>query len=146
MNTQEIAKEYRLSQWAQIIQTRNESGKSVKEFCADTGRSKNAYFYWQRKLGEVACEELAIKDETTEIVPDRWVRLDPAKPQYVNDGILIEINGCYMTVKGNTDFELLKSVCSMLRSLLLNLAKKPVFLCCGPIDGLKSVTTMMNGV
>ena len=52
MNTQKIAKEYRLSQWAQIIQARKESGKSVKDFCEDAGVNRNAYFYWQRKLRE----------------------------------------------------------------------------------------------
>jgi putative transposase len=32
MDTRKMAKEYRLSQWAQIIQARKESGKSVKDF------------------------------------------------------------------------------------------------------------------
>jgi len=117
MNTQKIAKEYRLSQWAQIIKTRNESGKSVKEFCADTGINKNAYFYWQRKLREAACQELTIKNESEEIVPDGWVRLDPGKPQYEDGSILIEVNGCHITVNENTDLELLKKVCSVLKSL-----------------------------
>ena len=117
MNTQKVAKEFRLNQWSQIIKARNESGKTIKEFCADTGISKNAYFYWQRKLREVSCEELVKKDEITEIVPEGWIRLDQAKPQYADDGILIEINSCHITVNGNTDLELLKKVCSVLKSL-----------------------------
>jgi putative transposase len=117
MNTHKIAKEYRLSKWAQIIQARNESGKSVKEFCKEAGISKNAYFYWQRKLREAACEELTSKDKSTGIVPNGWVKLNPVKPQYADEGILIDINGCNITVKGNTDLELLRSVCNVLRSL-----------------------------
>jgi putative transposase len=118
MDTQKITKEYRLSQWAQIIQARNESGKSVKDFCEDAGINKNSYFYWQRKLREAACNGLTgATDESKEIVPDGWVRLSPVKPQYADDGISIEINGCHITVKGNTDLELLKSVCGVLRSL-----------------------------
>jgi len=42
---EKFTKEYGLSQWAQIIQARNESGKSIKELCEDTGKSKHAYFY-----------------------------------------------------------------------------------------------------
>jgi putative transposase len=82
MDTQKIATEYRLSQWAQIIQAR-----------------KNPV------------------SETKEVVASGWVRLRPAKPQYADGGILIEINDCQITVKSNTDLELLKNVCSVLRSL-----------------------------
>jgi putative transposase len=117
MNTQKIAKEYRLSQWAQIIQARKESGKSVKDFCEDAGVNRNAYFYWQRKLRETAYKNLKEAEESKDVVPGGWVRLSPVKPQYADDGILIEINGCHITVKGNTDLELLKNVCVMLRSL-----------------------------
>ena len=117
MNTQEIAKEYRLSQWTQIIKACKESGKSVKDFCEDNRINRNAYFYWQRKLREAACKELAKIDETPGPTPDGWVRLNPAKPQYADESILIEINGCHITVKGNTDLKLLKDICSMLRSL-----------------------------
>ena len=117
MDTHKIAKEYRLSQWAQIIQARNESGKSVKDFCKDSGVNKNAYFYWQRKLRETACKGLIGPDESKGIVPDGWVRLSSAKPQYADEGISIEINGCHIAVKGGTDLELLKNVCSVLRSL-----------------------------
>lgn len=62
MSTRKITAEYRLSQWAQIIQARNESGKSVKDFCEDAGVNKNAYFYWQRKLREAACKDLTEAD------------------------------------------------------------------------------------
>mgnify|MGYP001168587923 CR=1 FL=1 len=118
MDTKKFTKEYRLSQWARIIKARNESGKSIKEFCEDTGISKHAYFYWQRRLRQEACKDLAITDKTTDIVPNGWVKLSPpAKQQYNDDGIMVEINGCHITVRGNTDLELLKSVCSVLRQL-----------------------------
>lgn len=117
MDTREIAKEYRLSQWAQIIKARNESGKSVKKFCEDTGISKYAFFYWQRRLREETCNELIIADGFTNNVPNGWVKLNPEKPKNTDDSILIEINSCRITVKGNTSPELLKSVCGALKSL-----------------------------
>mgnify|MGYP001311844623 FL=1 len=117
MDTRKIATEYRLSQWAQIIQARKESGKSVKDFCEDTGISRHAYFYWQRKLREASCKDLVEAAETKEVVASGWVRLRPAEPQYADGGILIEINDCQITVKSDTDLELLKNVCSVLRSL-----------------------------
>jgi hypothetical protein len=61
MNTREIATDYRLQHWAGIIRERNESGLSVKVFCANAGFHENSYYYWQRRLRETACEELAKK-------------------------------------------------------------------------------------
>lgn len=58
MNTREIAEEYRLSHWAQIMRERRESGLSIKAFCKNSGYHENVYYYWQRKLREAACEQM----------------------------------------------------------------------------------------
>ena len=66
MDTKKIALEYRMSHWAQIMQNRIKSGLSIKAFCEKAGFHENIYYYWQRKLREAACEELAkIRGETT---------------------------------------------------------------------------------
>ena len=62
-NTREIAKEYRLSHWAGIMQERSQSGLSVKAFCRKMGICGNTYFYWQRKLREAACEQFVLPQE-----------------------------------------------------------------------------------
>jgi hypothetical protein len=61
MNTKEIAVEYRLAHWAQIIHERVESGQSIKAFCMNAGIHENTYFYWQKKLREATCEHLEMK-------------------------------------------------------------------------------------
>ena len=59
MNTRKIAAGYRLAHWAQIMQDRKDSGLSVKAYCEQAGFHENNYYYWQRKLRESTCEELA---------------------------------------------------------------------------------------
>ena len=59
MNTRGIAVEYRLSHWTQIIKERDESGLSIKEYCASSGIREYNYYYWLKKLREAACGELA---------------------------------------------------------------------------------------
>ena len=59
MNTRDIAAEYRLAHWTQIMRERTESGQSIKAFCENAGIRENTYFYWQKKLREAACEQLA---------------------------------------------------------------------------------------
>ena len=56
MNTRALASEVRMSHWSEVIEERNASGLSVREYCKKSGIRENAYFYWQRKLREVACE------------------------------------------------------------------------------------------
>lgn len=60
MNTREIVEEYRLTHWAGIMKDRAASGLSIKEFCKTAGFRENVYYYWQRKLRDAACEELAV--------------------------------------------------------------------------------------
>jgi len=59
VNTREIAEEYRLRHWAQVMRDRALSGLSIKGFCKQIGICGNTYYYWQRKLREAACEQLA---------------------------------------------------------------------------------------
>lgn len=115
MDTQKIASEYRLSQWAKVVQAQQESGKNIKDFCQAEGINRNAYFYWQRKLRKAACTELAIKDKSVDIIPNGWMQLAPA--QQTKATLEIEISGCHIAVSAETDPDLLKKVCRMLRSL-----------------------------
>jgi putative transposase len=117
MDTHKVAVEYRLSQWEQVIQTRLNSGQNIKDFCQTAGISRNTYFYWQKKLREVACADLAKTEEPKNIVPSGWMQLTPEQTQHAKEALEIEINGCHVTVNAQTDPELLRKVCRTLRSL-----------------------------
>jgi len=58
INTREIAEEYRLSHWAQIMQDRVQSGLSINAYCKQIGICGNTYFYWQRRVRTAVCEQL----------------------------------------------------------------------------------------
>lgn len=117
MNTQKVTAEYRLSKWAQIIQTRIDSGQNVEEFYQAVGITRNAYFYWQKKLREAACTELVKAEEPKNIVPSGWMQLTSEQTQSINESLDIKINGYHIVVTTGTDTELLKKVCLTLRSL-----------------------------
>ena len=117
MDVQKVTAEYRLSQWAQVIQAQQESGQNIKDFCQTAGISRNAFFYWQKKLRKAACTELAKTEEPRNIVPSGWMQLAPKQVHPAKETLDIEINGCNVTVNTETDFELLKKVCRVLMSL-----------------------------
>jgi len=117
MDTKKVTTEYRLSKWAQVIRARLDSGQSIKDFCLDAGISRNSYFYWQKRLRNVACRELEKHEEPGTLVPNGWLQLTTQQSQQMIAKLDIEISGCRVTALADTDPELLKKVCRVLRSL-----------------------------
>ena len=120
MNTRAIAAEYRLQQWAGIMQDCKESGLSIKAYCENAGIHQNTYFYWQKKLREAACEELIkIESNNSNLVPqasndgspvvwggiDTSIRESNSLPQ--EGCIRISREGWTVIVESGTDAEFL---------------------------------------
>lgn len=120
MNTREIASEYRLSHWAGILQERKASGLRVKEYCKTAGIHENVYYYWQRKLREAACAELAVNttaESAKSLVPGGWsvCRTDDGNSN--RKSLVVEVGGCRVHVEPDSDPELLAKICRALKSL-----------------------------
>lgn len=117
MDTRKAATEYRLAQWAQTLEARQESGQSIEAFCEVSGISRNTYFYWQRKLREAACRDLANRSDAGNVVPRGWARLTTGEAKTAAEGIAIEVGGCRILATEETDPELLAKVCRVLKAL-----------------------------
>ena len=120
INTNEIAKEYRLSHWAQVIQRRADSGMSIREYCISIGISENTYFYWQRRVRQAACDLLLPTPQTETVkpaVPIGWALAEPAKEHTYDSTVIIEAGSYRIKVTTDTDMELLAKVCRMLVKL-----------------------------
>ena len=50
----------RMKYWAEIIHDRSESGLPVYKYCQEKGLSKNAYFYWLKKIKEAALKSAGV--------------------------------------------------------------------------------------
>ncbi len=120
VNTREIAEEYRLSHWAQVMRERQESGQSIKTYCGQIGISANTYFYWQRKLRVDACEALTLRETdvpTKMTAPKGWAICKAEKPDAGVATVTIEIGKCRVAATSETDPELLGKVCRVLVGL-----------------------------
>lgn len=58
MTTREIAHQYRLSQWTEIIRECRGSGQTVKRWCEEHNVNHKSYYYWLKKVREAACKSL----------------------------------------------------------------------------------------
>jgi putative transposase len=118
MDIKKVTSEYRTTKWAEVIKAQVDSGQSIKDFCQAAGISRHAYFYWQKKLRMAACTELSRTVEISrDIVPNGWMQLETKQDSIKKDILNIEINGCHISVGSETDSELLKKVCRILRLL-----------------------------
>ena len=119
MDTQKIAKRFRLSEWSEAVKERIARGQSVDAFCEAKNISKATYYYRQKKVREAACAELAAAQiGEGAITPAGWTQLTEAETVTANEGVLaIEINGCHIQANAQTDPKLLEKVCRVLRSL-----------------------------
>ncbi len=56
MNLRAAKYQAQLQKWIPIIQKCNQSGMRVLDFCASEGITKDAYYYWLRRVREAALE------------------------------------------------------------------------------------------
>ena len=127
MNTKTVANELRLTHWAQVMQERGEQGVSVRDYCKATDIKEHVFYYWQRKLRELACQSLIANQNktashitekiTTPIVPTGWAVCEASKPNEPTQQLIIEVNGCRIQVDTGVDTTLLSKVCQVLKAL-----------------------------
>ena len=87
-----------------MVREREESGLSIREFCAGKAISPKTYYYRLRKL-----REAAIEDSTPEIV-----QVDIPEP-FNPDGIVIRTNAATIEITGNADPETVRAAVSFLK-------------------------------
>ena len=122
MNTRKTTNELRMSHWAEIMQERLASGTSIRKYCESSGIQESVYYYWQRKLREVTCNEILTGSQmnssagNASLIPSGWASCEVTKPEAAS-AITIEINGCRVLVGSDVDANQLTNICRVLKSL-----------------------------
>ena len=97
-----VRDEYRVQQWAVLIQECSASGLTNKEFCRQRGISEKSFYYWQRKL----------RQQIVEATSPQLVQLD-STPE-TGDMLQIQYRGAELRLPGGVDLE---AVAALLRSI-----------------------------
>jgi transposase-like protein len=108
------------------MQERQVSGQNIREYCETHGIHENVYYYWQRKLRCAAVEKLSFPQVTapqaakkTLTVPNGWAVCEELSSETTDakQTLTIEIGGFRVPITADTDPELLKKICGVLKSL-----------------------------
>jgi putative transposase len=116
MTTREMATQYKMAQWAQIMQERTASGQSIRGYCEANGITRQVYFYWQRKLREAAAQQLAAAAEPEKVqhalVPKGWAQACIAEERTPEQAgsLTVRVGGAEIEVRQGFDEVLLASV------------------------------------
>ena len=63
MNVTEIKTQMHMQEWAKLINARQDSGLTIKQWCHQNNVSKTQYYYYLNKLRLAACEALPGKQQ-----------------------------------------------------------------------------------
>ena len=110
MDTRMVTNQVRMAKWSEIIKDRCESGLTIKDYCAEHGISRDAYFYWLRKIRESAVASAS--EQFAELLP-------PAEPPDAagsSTGVTIELNGAKIRVEDTCSRNTLVMVLEVLRN------------------------------
>lgn len=106
-NVLTIRKQYRMQEWAKIIQQCHASGLSNREFCRQNGISEKTYYYRLRQL-----RELAVAEKSSQI--PQLIQLDIPAQEKAEDLIHIQYRNADLTLPETVDFD---ALAALLRSI-----------------------------
>lgn len=97
MDTRLATTNIRIQQWMAVFKEKTESGLTVDEYCDQNGISRNAYYYWLRKVRTAALEhttfvELKVPDAEPDTQMQEKISAFVPQLTIVKNDLAIEIN------------------------------------------------------
>ena len=123
MDTKGMTNQVRLTYWSGIMRERKESGQSIRSWCRKKGIVEKTFYYWQRKLRKVACEQFTEPKAAgeTSLAPLGFTEVKLKEPPSVptlleiSSQLRVEIGGARITADGAYPSE---KLASLLRELM----------------------------
>lgn len=69
MNMKKISHEMNLKKWTEIVEECRNSGQTAVKWCDENNVNIKTYYYWQRKVCNAVCNELAVTNNNIEQSP-----------------------------------------------------------------------------
>ena len=105
MDTKLATKQIRLREWAEIIKDCKSSGLKVDDYCSQNSLSRDAYYYWLRKVKEAALLQAGfVEMPAARSVPSGFV------PQ-----MQIQVDDIGIGINKDTPVELISTVLGVIR-------------------------------
>lgn len=115
MNTKLATRQIRLNEWAAIIKECKASGQKVDLYCEQHGLSRDAYYYWLRKVKEAALKQAGFV-ELPALTPEQTRAKTAEKgTSSFQTQMIIKIKEIEFCVNENSPSELVSRMLEILR-------------------------------
>ena len=116
MNMKKISHEMNLQKWTQVVEECRNSGQTAVSWCAERDINIKTYYYWQRKVCNAVCNELAIANNNIEqSTAFAEVILPGRKTSEV--AITININNVSLQIHNGADDSVISQTLRVLKSI-----------------------------
>ena len=121
MDVQKLTHEVRLQQWSKTEKECRSSGKSVKSWCDGQNINIKTYYYWQKKVCQATCRELAMNhpQPSIEVNANPIVFAKLRKPDHPSGQLALTIQRNQMEIQiyRGADTALVETALLAIRSL-----------------------------
>lgn len=104
-----------IKQWASIIQDCRSSGLKVDDYCEQHSLSRNAYYYWQRKVKEAALSHAGFVEIQGDTLKAETGLADSSSGSLFFPQIVLSANGVSVGINQDTPMPLLSQVLGVIR-------------------------------
>ena len=115
MNMKKISQEMNLQKWKLIIEECRSSGKTNEKWCAENDINIKTYYYWQRKVLNAVCNELAITNNIEKSPAFTEVILPGTRISEV--AITLNLNNISLQIHNGADESVISQTLKVLRNL-----------------------------
>jgi len=117
MNMKKISHEMNLQKWTQVVEECRNSGQTAVSWCAERNINIKTYYYWQRRVCNAVCKELAITNNNIQQSPAFAEVILPVR-NTSEVAITLNINNITLQIHNGADesvvaqtLRILKSIC-----------------------------------
>ena len=116
MDTKLATTQIRIQQWAAVIHDRQESGLKVDDYCEQHGLSRNAYYYWLRKVKESALTQTGfVEIQSVITAPEAGSKTPQDESASFIPQMLVSVNGMSLSIRQDTPMDLFAKVIGAIR-------------------------------
>lgn len=115
MNMKKISHEMNLKKWSQIVEECRNSGQTAVSWCGENNINIKTYYYWQRKVCNAVCNELAITNNIEK--PPAFVEVVLPAARSSEIAIMLNLNSVCLQIHNGADESVIAQTLRTLKSI-----------------------------
>jgi len=115
MNMKKISHEMNLKKWTEIVEECRNSGQTAVKWCDENNVNIKTYYYWQRKVCNAVCNELAITNNVEKSPAFAEVMISGIRSSEV--AITLNLNNISLQIHNGADETVIEQTLRILKSI-----------------------------